>query len=345
MKLIKFPSTASFRFVVNSLALAITLVFIVSATAPVATAATGPTLQMCSTTVLYPGARGDCVRTLQVQLNSAGSSTGTVDGSFGPKTRAGVIDYQRKNGIRTTGNAGPLTWGSLVDRSLKLPASPASSGGKVIVQPGSSRSTVADLQNRLARASFPVGRDGSDGSYGFDTRSAVAAFQKHYGLPATGTVDDRTWDALVKNPGAPASRLAHLNSIKNNRGVNIVADKSDRVAYVFRDGKLLRSITVRFGGEGVFRGAPYSKNTPNGIFWVQAKIKNGTSTLYDAKMPYFTVFNGHIGFHQSADFKASGYGSNGRRGSHGCINIGNEADAKFLFEQARTGHTRVAVQN
>lgn len=36
-----------------------------------------------------------------------------------------------------------------------------------------------------------------DGIYGRDTMRSVSAFQRSIGLPATGTVDQRTWDAIV----------------------------------------------------------------------------------------------------------------------------------------------------
>ena len=36
-----------------------------------------------------------------------------------------------------------------------------------------------------------------DGIYGPETLSAVSAFQRLHGLPATGVTDNRTWDAVV----------------------------------------------------------------------------------------------------------------------------------------------------
>ena len=326
------------------LAAAFVAAFIISGvlpgTAPAATAAAN-----CTASVLKQGSKGSCVTEMQKRLNAAGSSVGSVDGSFGPKTRAGVIDYQTKNRLIVDGIAGPQTWRSLTSSTPKPATAKPAAAASSTLQVGSRGDRVRDLQNRLARASFAVGRAGADGSFGGDTRAAVVKFQQHYKLPATGVVDTKTWNTLVNNPGAPASRLSHLHSIKNNAGVNIVADKSDRVAYVFKDGKLQRAITVRFGGQGVYKGVPFNKSTPNGTFWVQAKVLHGYSYLYEAKMPYFVVFNGHIGFHQSADFAATGYGADGKRGSNGCVNIGNANDAKFVYDMSTTGKTRVAGQS
>ena len=36
-----------------------------------------------------------------------------------------------------------------------------------------------------------------DGIYGADTMRSVSAFQRRFGLPVTGTVDNRTWNAIV----------------------------------------------------------------------------------------------------------------------------------------------------
>ena len=36
-----------------------------------------------------------------------------------------------------------------------------------------------------------------DGIYGNDTATAVTAFQRRYGLPATGVTDQDTWDTIV----------------------------------------------------------------------------------------------------------------------------------------------------
>lgn len=330
------------------LAAVIALVGLAPASSQAVTSATiASATNSCTSQVLRQGARGACVSELQRRLNAAGSSVGSVDGLFGPKTRAGVVKHQQRHRLTVDGIVGRQTWQSL--SASVTPAKPAVNSAWAIDP--RSPAQVRDLQNRLAKASFPVGRFGPDGGFGADTRSAVIAFQRHYGLSATGVVDAKTWSTLKAKPTAPASRIKHLHSIKNGRGVNIVADKSDRTAYVFRDGQLLRAITVRFGGEGVYKGVPYSKSTPNGVFKVYMQVRHGKSDRYNADMPYFTVFYPHIGFHQSADFANTGYGHNGKRGSHGCINVGNGIDAGVhIYEPVqaamRAGRpANVAVQN
>lgn len=301
----------------------------------------------CAETVLKKGSRGSCVSDLQKRLNNAGYNAGPVDGVFGPKTRAGVISYQKAKNLQVDGVAGPETWGSLTSGSSKKSSSKSapSSSSNATLKMGSKGEAVRDLQQRLARAGFAVGRAGADGSYGTGTKSAVVRFQKQYGLKADGVAGSATIAKLKSNPSAPGAVTKHLSSVKSRSGVNIVADKSQKTVYVFKNGELQRAISARFGGEGYDKNGFYRRNTPTGSYRVYTKIKDGYSNRYDAKMPYFTVFNGDIGFHYSSEFAAIGYGTNGKRGSHGCVNIGNMNDAKYIYDQARSGSTRVVVQN
>lgn len=63
---------------------------------------------------LSSGSRGFEVVVLQVQLNARGAAPALkVDGSFGPKTKAAVIAFQKKAGLATDGVAGPKTHAAL----------------------------------------------------------------------------------------------------------------------------------------------------------------------------------------------------------------------------------------
>lgn len=63
--------------------------------------------------MLRTGSRGDAVRKLQELLNAKGYTCGNVDGIFGSKTYAAVLEFQKANSLGVDGIVGPLTWARL----------------------------------------------------------------------------------------------------------------------------------------------------------------------------------------------------------------------------------------
>ena len=63
---------------------------------------------------LEQGMKGDDVKALQILLKGRGYDCGSVDGSFGPKTKAAVKNFQKAVGIAVDGSAGKNTWGKLL---------------------------------------------------------------------------------------------------------------------------------------------------------------------------------------------------------------------------------------
>lgn len=88
------------------------------------------------------GSRGGDVSALQEKLNEKGYKL-EVDGIFGDKTKAAVVDYQKKNQLQVDGIVGEETWGSL----LHVPAAPK--------QPSTSKQVLSGVSdetaNRLAQ--------------------------------------------------------------------------------------------------------------------------------------------------------------------------------------------------
>ena len=74
---------------------------------------------------LSSGATGSDVIELQSRLNNAplGSVPLDVDGIFGPKTRARVVEFQARKGLAADGIVGPKTWAALLEGTggLDLP--------------------------------------------------------------------------------------------------------------------------------------------------------------------------------------------------------------------------------
>ena len=59
--------------------------------------------------VLKQGSTGTLVKTMQTKLIRWGYLTGTADGVFGPKTKAAVILFQKRNGLVADGIVGTKT--------------------------------------------------------------------------------------------------------------------------------------------------------------------------------------------------------------------------------------------
>jgi peptidoglycan hydrolase-like protein with peptidoglycan-binding domain len=62
--------------------------------------------------VLRQGSKGANVQTMQQRLSDLGYAL-TVDGNFGPGTRAALEEFQGKKGITCDGCCGPGTWAAL----------------------------------------------------------------------------------------------------------------------------------------------------------------------------------------------------------------------------------------
>jgi len=153
--------------------------------AAVATTATGqawPELRQGSNSA-WPQAT---VRSLQYLLDAHGAKL-TVDGVFGPKTKAAVVAFQGEKGLGGSGVVQAPTWRALL----------------VTVQRGSAGPAVRAVQDQINFRNLKDGRTlAVDGLFGPRTQTSVRAFQKAMASEATGfTVDGivgpQTWQALV----------------------------------------------------------------------------------------------------------------------------------------------------
>lgn len=69
---------------------------------------------------------------------------------------------------------------------------------------------VVDVQTRLTRLKFRLGREGVDGVFGPATERAIKLFQKNRGLAVDGIVGEETWHELVKASYKLGGRLLYL---------------------------------------------------------------------------------------------------------------------------------------
>lgn len=140
-----------------------------------------------SSSVLKKGSKGEAVKTLQRNLNTAINAGLSVDGDFGSGTDKAVRNFQSKYGLSVDGAAGPAT-------QKKLAEVIANKKNVVVATPtlrkGSKGENVKTLQRNL-NAAIGAGL-AVDGSYGPACYAAVKKFQSKYGLGADGIYGPNT---------------------------------------------------------------------------------------------------------------------------------------------------------
>ncbi|MDA5281138.1 L,D-transpeptidase family protein [Streptomyces sp. NPDC054904] len=212
------------------------------------------------------------------------------------------------------------------------PGQPSAQGGaKPIMANGDESDRIRELQARLRQ--LKLVSVAPTGFYGSKTTAAVKTFQSNNGLPATGAVDEATWQkiqGLSKQPTEEELRPPTSNELaapdpRCMEGRVMCISKESRTLAWMIDGKVVSSMDVRFGSE----------NTPTreGLFKVDRKERKWKSTLYHTDMPYSMFFSHGQAVHFSQDFASRGY--NGA--SHGCVNVRDMARLSAMFEQVQVG--------
>ena len=167
-------------------------------------------------TPLRRGSTGPNVVVVQVELNRISQNypaipkLAAVDGIYGSRTEASVRAFQQIFGLAADGIVGKATWYALVRLYTAVTAlSELRSQGQQYysiaweypgaLQQGDSGQKVRHLQYMLSILSEFIPQIQPitvDGIFGSATREAVIGAQGYLGLPATGIVDDLTWDRI-----------------------------------------------------------------------------------------------------------------------------------------------------
>ncbi|MFB2923756.1 MULTISPECIES: peptidoglycan-binding domain-containing protein [Aerosakkonema] len=121
-----------------------------------------PTGQPITAPVLRQGDKGETVKDLQDRLRDLGYFKSRSTGAFGSVTKAAVIRFQRDKGLRPDG---------IVDKKTQAALETSDSASNL---------DVSELQERLKEKGFYQGP--IDGNFNAQTRSAVKAAQRAYGI-------------------------------------------------------------------------------------------------------------------------------------------------------------------
>lgn len=129
-------------------------------------------------------------------------------------------------------------------------------------------------------------------------------------------------------PAPPPAPVPNVPAICLQRANIVCASKSEKTLRYFERGALWLATPVAFGRPGY--------ETPSGLYTVRVKDANAWSYEFNAPMPYSLEYDLTRGIyiHYSATYASIGPGY---IGSHGCINIGNLATAKTLFNRVPLG--------
>lgn len=165
---------------------------------------------------LRRGSTGPNVVVIQVALNRISQNYPAIpkipanDGIFGSRTEAAVLAFQQIFGLTSDGIVGPGTWYEIVRlyTAVTQLAELRSQGQRYYainwsppnaLSPGDTGEKVSLLQYMLSVLSSHIPSIPAvtiDGIYGQNTRAAVLAAQRRFGLPETGTVGPQTWDEI-----------------------------------------------------------------------------------------------------------------------------------------------------
>jgi hypothetical protein len=199
------------------------------------------------------------------------------------------------------------------------------------IHPGSSGKCAILVQKKLKAAGFYKWRISS--SITAVGANALLNYQRSRGIKGTATTTKATWVALATK----AAQLRFVLPAKcKTKGVWLCVDQAHRKLTWVKNGKVVKTFKVRLGG---WNSHPKTHKwkvfaTANGTWKVYDKQVNPKSENYGSgAMPYSTIFYPDMYVHYSPGFHAVGYASS----SHGCVNIGQLSQAKWIFAHTPIG--------
>ena len=321
------------------------------------------------------GMTGDDVKELQTRLTALGYYKGQIKGNFLDATKKALERFQHNNGLEETGVADPDTQEVLYsgwavgfydssvptptpipdlnnyqvdedENSVPLPEEPVAFSK--VLKNGTSGTLVKQMQQRLCDLGY-LDASNVSGKY---TYRAVKAIQTQNGLPATGDVDEETWNVIFNDsrvvlpdqspkPTATPAPIPFYIYVDVRNQVTSVYARDEYGEYTVPVRQMLCS-TGKVGtdsdpGDWVLNGRKAN--------WCYFPKWGGYAR-------FWTRINGSIAFHSiiyysvsTSDPKVSSYRKLGQRASHGCIRL-TVADAKWIYDNCGAGTVvHITTQN
>jgi peptidoglycan hydrolase-like protein with peptidoglycan-binding domain len=179
---------------------------------------------------------------LQVALRARGLYVGEIDGVAGSQTVRAVRAFQRRQGLRVDGIAGPRTRRALGRLGRPL-------FGRRLLEPDRVGWDVSVLQFLLTRRGESTGS--IDGHFGPATLNAVRRFQRRMGLPSDGLVGRATVRSLL----SPRQARQIRNALRDwARRYGIRPSLVRALAWV--ESGYQNDLTSRAGAQGIMQVTP-----------------------------------------------------------------------------------------
>ena len=162
--------------------------------------------------------RGEAVKALQKAIGGLG-----VDGSFGPRTEARVLAWQKSVGLTQDGVVDAKDWKVLAKGAARPSSGSASSSSSSTSRPYSSYTLRLGSRGSAVRA-FQQAAGGLtvDGRFGPASQARAKSIQRGAGLAVTGVVDGKTWEVVLAK-SAPLSAYYDTVLRRGMRGSSVTA--------------------------------------------------------------------------------------------------------------------------
>ena len=92
-----------------------------------------------------------------------------------------------------------------------------------VLKKGDKGEKVKELQKKLLALGYKLPKYGADGSFGNETKSAVEKFQRDWGIPVSGIVDEQTWERLLTAPEKPIFYTVTITRLLEEQADEIIA--------------------------------------------------------------------------------------------------------------------------